>query len=267
MGVEAGGDDEELRLELAERFREFRPESLDHCFVTASRGERHVQVRAFARALAGDFRRAARPRVERVLVGGEKEHAGILQEDRLRAIAVVHVPIDDHYALKLVLFLRVAGGDGGVREKTETLRPVRHRMMSRRAQRREGVLHPAFHDQIHRRQRARHRPHRNLVAAFRNRRVGAAVHVFSTRRACPLELRHVVRVVRSENPRHGIDFLVRRNPQQAPGNGMLPEMVCQAAQAIRILGEAFAGIVLEKQIIMDERCAEGGGFFGLDHGG
>ncbi len=58
------------------------------------------------------------------LVGGGVEQVGIGDEDRLRAVAVVHVEIDHRDAPQPPARLRVAGGDGGVVEQAEAHRPA-----------------------------------------------------------------------------------------------------------------------------------------------
>src|SRR5690606_35576277 len=50
--------------------------------------------------------------IERHLVRRAIEHAWIVPEDVLRAIAVMHVPIDDSDALGTVSLLCMAGSDG-----------------------------------------------------------------------------------------------------------------------------------------------------------
>lgn len=50
-----------------------------------------------------------------------EQHRRIVPEDVLRAVAVVHVPIDDRHALGPMPALGVAGGDGGVVEETKPI--------------------------------------------------------------------------------------------------------------------------------------------------
>ena len=67
------------------------------------------------------------PGIERHLVGRAVEHARIVPEDVLGAVAVVDVPVDDRDALGAVRRLRVARRDGGVVEEAEAHRPGRVR--------------------------------------------------------------------------------------------------------------------------------------------
>ena len=49
----------------------------------------------------------------------EKEHAAIVPEDLLGAVAVMHVPVDDHHALEPVVRKRVRGRHRDVVEQAE----------------------------------------------------------------------------------------------------------------------------------------------------
>ncbi len=88
--------------------------------VAAARRERHVDRVAGALALA-DLVDVARARVERVLVRRHVEHVRVAQEHLLRAVAVVHVPVDHGDALEAAR-ARVRGGDGHVVEQAEAHR-------------------------------------------------------------------------------------------------------------------------------------------------
>ena len=65
-------------------------------------------------------------------------------EDVLRAVAVMHVEIDDRGALDAVALLRMARGDGGVVEQAEAHRPRGLGMMAGRAHGDEGVARPCL---------------------------------------------------------------------------------------------------------------------------
>src|SRR5207247_8872045 len=55
-------------------------------------------------------------------MGRAVHHGAIGPEDVLRAIAMVHVEVDDGGTLDAVFFLGVAGGDGGIVEEAKTHR-------------------------------------------------------------------------------------------------------------------------------------------------
>jgi len=82
-------------------------------------------------------RRAARARIKRILMRGEKEHGWILVENFLRPVAVVDIPVDNGCPLEAVRLLKVASADGGVVEQAETHRPVAFGMVPGRAGRTE----------------------------------------------------------------------------------------------------------------------------------
>lgn len=64
--------------------------------------------------------RLARAGVEAAaLVNGEEKDGGIVLEEVLRAVAVMHVPVEDHNLLQAEHVLRVTGGYGNVVEEAE----------------------------------------------------------------------------------------------------------------------------------------------------
>src|SRR6185312_15116680 len=60
-------------------------------------------------------------------------------DDRLGAVAVMNVPVDDGDALGAVLLLRVTGGDDGVVEEAKAHRPVGLGVVARRADGAKGI--------------------------------------------------------------------------------------------------------------------------------
>ncbi len=61
---------------------------------------------------------------------------GSLLDERLRAVAVMHVEVDDEHAIGMMFLARVVRGDRDVAEETESHRGVGERMMARAAARR-----------------------------------------------------------------------------------------------------------------------------------
>ena len=103
--VEPAGDDQQLRREAAPppaapRRRSAAGRRPAPCPAAAARSA-SCRPRRRARLV-----RLARHRPERVLVQRDGEHARVLVEHRLRAVAVVHVPVDDRDAADAVHRLR-----------------------------------------------------------------------------------------------------------------------------------------------------------------
>ena len=82
---------------------------------------------------------AARTRVERPLVQRREEHRVVAAEDRLRAVPVVDVDVDDRDARETELRLRVARRDRHVVHEAEAHRAVGERVVARRAHEREAA--------------------------------------------------------------------------------------------------------------------------------
>ena len=68
---------------------------------------------------------------------GEEQDARLVVERGLRAVAVVHVPVDDRHALA-ALFEELRSRDGDVVEQTEAHGSIGRRVMTRRADEGEG---------------------------------------------------------------------------------------------------------------------------------
>src|SRR6202022_2001998 len=97
--VQAASDEDEVRSEALE--------GGDHDAVqcgqvrrpTRSGGQRYVDIRARAGASADLLDRPAPGWKEIFLVQRNTQHAGVSPERGLGAVAVMHVPLDDRYAL------------------------------------------------------------------------------------------------------------------------------------------------------------------------
>ena len=76
---------------------------------------------------------------ERHLVGRAIHHRLVGPENLLRAVAVMHVEIDDRRAGDAVVILRIARGDGGVVEQTKAHRPRGLGMVAGRPRGDEGI--------------------------------------------------------------------------------------------------------------------------------
>ena len=81
---------------------------------------------------------------------GDEEHRGVVAEDRLGAVPVVDVEVDDRDTGEAELGLRVARRDGDVAEDAEAHRGARERVVARaverarsRSSRTAWMAHPA----------------------------------------------------------------------------------------------------------------------------
>src|SRR6478735_1532736 len=149
MGIESGGDDDELRPEGVER----REDSVLEGFAEFGAGVAGRKRRVENVADTG-LAHGTGARKQRHLMGRRVEHARIGVEDFLRAVAVMHVEIDDGDPLQPVVALRVTRADADVVEQAEPHRPFGFGVVGRRAARDEGVLHFSIEDLVDRLQRA-----------------------------------------------------------------------------------------------------------------
>src|SRR5205085_5778824 len=114
--------------------------------------------------------------IPRVLMRGEEEDRGVVVENPLRAVAVMHVPINDGDALDLrITRLRITRGDSDRVEETEAHCAFARRMMTGRARGQECVTRLARHDGINRATRAARRMQRRIERAQRAESVCAQV--------------------------------------------------------------------------------------------
>ncbi len=127
MRVEAGADDHEPGVERPHGRLDDLVERGEVGLVTRARGERDVQRRRVVRA------GATGARIERPLVQRHAQHGVVAAKDRLGAVPVVDVPVDDRDPFDPELHLRVAGGDSCVAEDAEPHRVRRHRVVAGRA--------------------------------------------------------------------------------------------------------------------------------------
>jgi hypothetical protein len=89
--------------------------------VAVARLQRDVEGRAHAGAAAA-LRGVAGSGIQRHLVGRVVEDRGVLLEDVLGSVPVMHVPIDDHHAIDRAGGAEHRGGNGDVVEETESHR-------------------------------------------------------------------------------------------------------------------------------------------------
>ena len=135
---------------------------------------------AGAGALAVLVERPRAGREVRVLVQRDGQHAGVVVEGGLRAVAVVDVPVNDRDALEAAVRQRVVDRDGGVAEQAEAHAGVGHRVVPGRADERERVAHRAVEHGVHGGDDAAGRQQRDLERPLAERR--RAVSAVAARR-------------------------------------------------------------------------------------
>jgi hypothetical protein len=95
--IESGADEQHVRLEPSERGQEHVVEDCHVVGVARTRGKPDVDRRA-TRPVAAELGRCAAAGVVRELMHRQVEHARVVPEDVLRAVAVVDVPVEDRDA-------------------------------------------------------------------------------------------------------------------------------------------------------------------------
>lgn len=165
VGIEAGADENHLRPEAVqcrqEFFRHRRPEA---GAVGIGRQRRGDDVPA--------HRVGAAVRIEGVLEARTEQHARVVLEDFLGAVAVVHVEVDDGHALEAVVFQGMRHADGDIVENAKAHRAVAAGVVAGRPHIAEGVLRHALHDELGGEHHGAGRAQRRLQAVRVHRGVG-----------------------------------------------------------------------------------------------
>src|SRR5205085_3328530 len=100
------------------------------------------------------------------------EDRTVVIKNALRAVTVMHVPIQNGDPIDLlVLLLRISRGDGDVVEKTETHRAIRRGVMARRPDGHKRVFGRAFDYSVYRATRGARSAHRSFQRFARHHRV------------------------------------------------------------------------------------------------
>ena len=179
--VEAGGHDDQLGLELAERRQHHALEGGEIGAGAGARRQRNVEVVAGAGAGAVLLDPAGVQRKEPILMDRHGEHRRVLVEGLLRAVAVMHVPIDRGDAPEPVRRARMQGGDRDIAEQAEAQSAVALGMVAGRADQRVGVAHLALDHRIHGRDGAARGEAGDLEAALAEGREDAGVPAMEER--------------------------------------------------------------------------------------
>src|SRR5437667_11071764 len=149
MGIKSGGDDDQIRLE----FRTYLINcGSKHPLLLSRRGSgfnRHVQCVTRASANAR-FAASARARIPGILMHRKEEDRGVVIENALRSVSVMHVPVNNCNSLDLrITILRIPSGHSNVIEKTEAHCPLSSRMMARWTHRHKRISCFARHHNVY----------------------------------------------------------------------------------------------------------------------
>jgi hypothetical protein len=107
--------------------------------VAAAGRQRHVQVRVGGGARARHLEEARIDRVVAVLMHGDRQHRRVLEEGEFRAVAVVHVPVDDRDPVQAMHALGVVDAEHGVSKHAVAAAAIGLGVVTRRAHERVGV--------------------------------------------------------------------------------------------------------------------------------
>ncbi len=149
MGIESGGDDHKVRIELLHRREEMLVEGIKFLLVTGSCRQGNVQVGSLSRSNTLFLVAATKPGIVWELVCAEVKNGWVSFEDVLGAVAMMNVPIDDYHSCQSVFFLDIPSRDRGIIEQAEAHCPIEFCVMTGRANRAKGSVHIAFHYRIH----------------------------------------------------------------------------------------------------------------------
>ena len=165
--IESGRDQHEIRDESGRRG------------VDRARGARRRRRPARRPARIGTFQTlpcgprssaAPVPGIPRPLVHRHEMNVRLVLDERLRSVAVVHVPIDDEHALGAVAPPRVVRAERDVAEETEAHRRVAQRVMARRPHGAEASPRSVAEREVDRRRAPRPPPRWRRPTSLRSRR-------------------------------------------------------------------------------------------------
>ena len=142
VGVEAAGDDDELRPERAQRRLDDARHRVEVGALARPRRQRDVDRASRAVALPGLLERAGGQQAP-VLVQRDGQDVGLGPEGVLRPVAVMDVPVDDRDAAHPAHRPRVHDGQRDVPEDAEARAGLGHRVVAGRPDERVAGLHGA----------------------------------------------------------------------------------------------------------------------------
>ena len=193
--------------------------------------QRDVDVVAVARVLARLVQIARFAREPAILVDRHRQHIVAVVERLLRAVAVMHIPVERGDPRQPAVGQRVHRGDRDIAEDAEAAPAVALRVVPRRAHQRVGVVHLVVEHRVDGGDRPARREQRDLVAAVAERR--ALARVAPVRLAHPPDRLDVLGRVKAG------DLLVvgraRLERRQLVGELRVFEQVVEAPLGVRVL--------------------------------
>ena len=237
--VEPRQDDDQLGPEALKGRHDKLAHGIEIGAVARAGRQRNVDVVALAVALAVFFHEAAVRRVELALVHRDHQRLRIVVEGLLRAVAVVHVPVQEGDTAEAEIPAQPLCRDDAVAEDAEPAAEIRFRMVARRAVQHIGVVDATVHDRPPRGDAAAGRLQGDVVAARAERRqlagIAAAVGAHLG------DAVHVIRRVEQQNvfPRRGVE--VGEGDQRALEPRHF-EKIVDAALGVGVFGVGLAGL-------------------------
>ena len=245
MGIEASGDDDKLRPKIAKP----RQDAIVECGAESLAAVARPQGCIDHRIVLAVFADRAGAGVERHLVRGAIHHRLVRPENLLRAVAVMHVEIDDRRAHNAVMFLRVPRRNGGIVEQAEDHRPRGLGVMAWRPRGDEGVggfFGQHFVDGVN---GAAGGAQGRFEAAGRDRSVGVELDQALRRRRIA-QLRDVIHRV---TQRDGLERRPRRLHARERLEFLRLERARDGAKPVGPLGMTVRGEVFETGGVADEK--------------
>ena len=195
--IEAAGDQDQLGLEALERGDHHIDERELVRLAAAAGRQRNVERRADTMTITDVADEAATDRIVVVLVQRDRQHARVVIERVLGAVAVVDIPVHDRNALEAVVELRVARGERRVGKDAIAATKVVLSVVPWRTHERVRIVDGALKDSRDRVHRTTRCEQRDLVPTTAKRRLLAGI---ATRRVAQLfNARDVVAVVQTRN--------------------------------------------------------------------
>jgi len=186
MGVETGGDNQQLRLERIQR----RQNNLGHLGAKLLAAGAARQGRVDDRSMRPALLTRAGSGIERHLVGRGEHHVRLIPEHRLGPVAVVNVEIHHRDALHPVRGTGMSRRDGDIVEQAEPHRDLGLGVVSRRSPGAEGICGLTGDHRVDGGAYRARRPKRRLSRTRRHRgiRVEARQPDLRLRRENPLDM-------------------------------------------------------------------------------
>ena len=249
MSVKARRDDDEVGRERLDPRQDHDVHGLTESLARVASPQRRVDDLVVLAALPD----RASAGIKRHLMGRTVDDGRIVPEDVLRAVAMMHVEIDDRDPFGAVGRLGVARGDRCVIEEAEAHRVRDFGVVPRRARGDEGVANLAAHHFVDGEDGAAGRAQRSFVRARRQRRilVDRRQSLFGRRRADRVD------IVFRMDPLDGGQVGARRDVARQHLKDLAFERALDSAQAVRPFGMALPHVVRQACGVTDDERGHG----------